>query len=91
MPTNYKPSISSLIPLSELPQIPVLTGNLSTIFSKIYYANLKVNKSASGELLRRYPNTAIYAAKAKWHPSGRNTVRPLLSIDISADMYSILH
>lgn len=49
MPTNYKPSISSLIPFSELPQIPGLTGNLSTIFSKLYYANLKVHKSANGD------------------------------------------
>jgi hypothetical protein len=36
MPNNYKPSIESLIPLSELPQIPGLTGNLSTIFSELY-------------------------------------------------------
>ena len=86
MSNNYKPSITSLIPFSELPQIPGLTGNLNTIFSNLYYSNLKVNNSTSGELLRRYPNTAIYAAKAKWHPNDRNTVRPLLSTDISADM-----
>lgn len=68
---------------------PTQTGALSAVganSSRTTPPSNQIVLTIRGELLRRYPNTAIYAAKAKWHPSGRNIVRPLLSTDISADM-----
>jgi hypothetical protein len=52
MPTNNKfyPSLSTLLPLEEIPQnLGAVQGALEDIFSKIFYKDLQIEKSALGD------------------------------------------